>query len=173
MSVHREPPRRSSPFGHEPGFYPDAGLWLYGNVRLLDANLVYVPQALGQTDGSPETCTCVEHETERIVLEGRIVVTGIHNPAHRKVAVVALRWGAPRILVLSGGFFFHLGKDLKDEPFPEGRLWRHSFDPKTDLVVSRRAPDRRPTHALHNTTVDRLVVRIAERQVPGLLFKGL
>jgi DNA processing protein len=84
---------------------------------------------------------------------------------------VPLRWGAPRILVFSGGFHHHLGPDLKEEPFRAARLWRYQFDAKTDLVISRRAPDKLPTFARFNPTVDRLIQRIVAREVPGLLFE--
>ncbi|HTQ10400.1 MAG TPA: hypothetical protein VMI31_10040, partial [Fimbriimonadaceae bacterium] len=66
------------------------------------------------------------------------------------------------------GFYHHLGKDLKDELFRAARLWRYQFDPRTDLVVSRRAPDKKPTYAIHNPTVDRLIGLIAIREWPGL-----
>lgn len=82
---------------------------------------------------------------------------GIHSPAHQNAAVVPLRWGSPRILVLSGGFRYHFGKDLMDEPFRVARLYRFGWDPVTDLAVSRRAPDKLPTYARHNPTVDRLI----------------
>lgn len=165
-----ETPRRNAPFEQEPGFYPDAGLWMYGNVRLLVANLASVPLAFGRPNHTPSELDQIERETERMVLEGTVVVTGIHGPAHQRSAIVPLRWGAPRILVLSGGFLYHLGKNLKEEPFRAARLWRYQFDEKTDLVISRRAPAKLPTFAQFNPTVDRLIERIAARQVPGLLF---
>lgn len=113
----------------------------------------------------------IEQEAERAVLEGRIIVTGIHSPAHQRAAIVPLRWGAPRIVVLSGGFHHHLGPDLKEEPFRAARLWRYQFDAKTDLVISRRAPEKLPTFAQFNPTVDRLIERITARLVPGILFE--
>lgn len=166
------PPRRSAPFDQEPGFYPDAHLWLYGNVRLLGANLAHVELALGPPNQTPATLDEIEHETERLVLSGQTLVTGVHNAALQRAAIVPLRWGSPRILVLSGGFEHHLGKDLKQEPFRAARLWRYQFDERCDLVVSRRAPDRLPTFAHHNPTVDRLIVSIATRKIEALLFKG-
>lgn len=165
-----EPPRRSAPFDHEPGFYPDAKLWLYGNVRLLDAELAYLPAALGEPRQTPSQLDALEPQAEALVLAGKILVTGIHNAAHQRVAVVPLRWGAPRVLVLSGGFYHHLGQTLSDEPFRAARLWRYQFDAQTDLVISRRAPDKAPTFALYNPTVDRLIEQIVGRRTPGLLF---
>lgn len=165
------PPRRTAPFEQEPGYYPDAALWLYGNARLLGAKLVHVAGALGPASHGQAELDRIEQEAEKRILEGCVTVSGVHNPAHQRTAVVALRWGAPRVLVFSGGFFHHLGKDLDQEPFRAARLWRYKFDPRTDLVISRRAPDRLPTIALHNQTVDRLILRIISRQVPGLLFR--
>lgn len=166
-----EPPRRSAPFTKEPGFYPEAKLWLYGNVRLLGANLACIPESFGRDEHTPQQREQFESECERIVLDGRVVVAGIHSAAHQRVAIVPLRWGAPRILVFSGGFHHHLGLDLKEEPFRAARLWRYQFDAKTDLVISRRAPDKLPTYSRFNPTVDRLIQRIVDREVPGLLFE--
>ncbi len=155
------------PFDVDPSFYPDSGLWLYGNARLLGTALVSIPRALGQPHQTPNDLELIELETERRVLDGRTVVTGIHNPAHQRVAIVPLRWGAPRILVFSGGFCHHLGPDLKEEPFRAARLWRYQFDARTDLAISRRAPDKLPTFAQFNPTVDRLIERITARLVPA------
>ena len=101
-------------------------------------------------------------------MDGKVLVCGIHSPAHQRVAVVPLRWGSPRIVVLSGGFFHHLGADLREEPFRSARLWRYAWDPSTDLAVSRRPPESLPTYARHNPAVDRLVEAIALRNWPGL-----
>lgn len=166
------PSHRSAPFDQEPGFYPDAGLWLYGNVRLLGTKLICLLDAFGEPLHTPEDRDQLERETEERVLAGRTIVTGIHSPAHQRVAIVPLRWGSPRVLVFSGGFYYHLGEDLKEEPLRAARLWRYQFDPRTDLVISRRAPDKLPTFARHNRTVDRLIQRIVNREVPGLLFEA-
>lgn len=166
------PPRRSAPFDQEPGFYPEANLWLYGNARLLGANLAHVELALGPPNQPPATLDEVEKLAEQIVLGGKVLVSGVHNAAHQRAAVVPLRWGSPRILILSGGFEHHLGKDLKEEPFRAARLWRYQFDERSDLAISRRAPDRLPTFAHHNATVDRLIERIVSRRIDALLFGG-
>jgi len=166
-----EPPRRSAPFTEEPGFYPEAKLWLYGNVRLLGAALACIPDSFGRDEHGPSQRDQLEAECERIVLAGQVVVSGIHSAAQQRVAIVPLRWGAPRILVFSGGFHYHLGPDLNEEPFRAARLWRYQFDAKTDLVISRRAPDKLPTYSRFNPTVDRLIQRIVAREVPGLLFE--
>jgi len=165
-----EPPRRSAPFETEPGYYPDAGLWLFGNVRLLGASLTCVTRAFGRPHQNPSDLDQIEQDTERAVLEGKVLVSGVHSPAHQRAAIVPLRWGAPRILVLSGGFQHHLGQNLKEEPFRAARLWRYQFDERTDLVISRRAPEKLPTFAQFNPTVDRLIERITARLIPGILF---
>ncbi|MBA4293215.1 hypothetical protein C0431_09610 [bacterium] len=165
------PPRRSAPFDLEPGFYEPAGLWLYGNVRLLRSKVSHIEECLGNAHPTPPELDSIERLSEQLVLSGAILVTGIHNPAHQRAAVVPLRWGAPRILVLSGGFEYHLGKELKDEPFRAARLWRYQFDAATDLVISRRAPSKPPTFALQNPTVDRLIRAVSQRTIPALLFQ--
>jgi hypothetical protein len=162
------PPRRTAPFDVEPGYFEPAGLWFSGNFRLLDGRLAHVPGASGPNQHRPRELDAIEKETEELVLDGKVLVCGIHSYAHQRSAIVPLRWGAPRIVVLSGGFKYHLGDDLKDELFRAARLWRYQFDPKTDLVVSRRAPDKKPTYASHNPTVDRLITMLAERDWVGL-----
>ena len=164
------PPPRTAPFDQEPAFYEPSGLWLFGNVRALRGILVHVDGALGAADHSHETLTQIERTVEESVLNSGILVTGIHNAAHMRAAVIPLRWGAPRIVVLSGGFKYHLGANLDQEPFPAARLWRHRWDPLTDLAVSRRAPDKSPTFARHNPTIDRLIVKLVNRELRGCLF---
>lgn len=162
------PPHRTAPYDVEPGYFEPGGLWLYGNFRLLDGRLACVSAASGPNRHRPGELDAIEHEAEELVLSSRILVCGIHNDAHQRAAAVPLRWGAPRIVVVSGGFYYHLGIDLKDELFRAARLWRYQFDPKTDMVVSRRAPNKLPTYASHNPTVDRMICLIAGREWPGL-----
>ncbi|MCW5939872.1 MAG: hypothetical protein KF884_10870 [Fimbriimonadaceae bacterium] len=169
-SLSIEVPSRSTPFDQEPGFYEPAGLWLYGNVRLLSVNLAMISQACGPPDHAPDELDEIERMAEQSILEGKVLVTGIHSPAHMRAAIVPLRWGAPRILVVAGGFKYHLGADLKQEPFRAARLWRYQWDERTDLVVSRRAPEKLPTFARHNPTVDRLVSKIVNQELGGCLF---
>jgi len=127
-----------------------------------------IEQTLGQSNQRSVNLEEIESETEHIVLDGQVLVCGIHNRAHQRAAVVPLRWGAPRIICLSGGFLYHLGEDLNQELFPVARLWRYQFDPETDLVISRRAPAKRPTYASFNPTVDRMIKSIVEGTWPGL-----
>lgn len=163
------PARRTAPYDVEPGFFETAKLWLYGNFKLLfDAPLGHVALAAGPNHHRPAEFEDIERQAEELVLSSQVLVCGIHSPAHQRASVVPLRWGAPRIVVVSGGFYYHLGKNLKDELFRAARLWRYEFDPKTDLVVSRRAPDKLPTYASHNPTLDRLIRLIATHEWPGL-----
>lgn len=164
------PPRRSAPYEQEPGYCIDAGLWLYGNVRLLRAKLQHIPACFGKPDHSPDDLENIERDAEKAILAGNVLVAGVHSPAHQRAAVVPLRWGSPRILVFSGGFYHHLGLELNQEPFRAARLWRYQFDAKTDLVISRRWPESLPTFARFNPTVDRLIERVASGNVPGVLF---
>ena len=159
---------RSSRFEDKPGFYEPAGLWFYGNIRLLHANLAYIEQARAKAEFSPTDLDEIEKQTERLVLDGKVLVCGIHNEGQSRSAIVPLRWGSPRIVVFSGGFYHHLGQDLNEEPFRAARLWRYQWDPKTDLAVSRRAPDRLPTFAKFNPGLDRLIAEIAMGTRQGL-----
>ena len=162
------PPRRTAPFNAEPGFYEPAGLWLYGNIRLLDGPLAYVKRTIGALDSRPSELDEIERETENLVLQSRILVCGVHNIPQMRSAIVPLRWGSPRIVVFSGGFKFHLGDDLVREPFLSATLWRERWVSRTDLAVSRRAPDKLPTFARYNPTVDRLIERIAKKESLGI-----
>jgi len=162
------PPRRTAPFTEEPGFYEPAGLWFYGNIGLLDCRLGYVERALGTPDRRHSALQDVERDAEDLVFNGGILVGGIHNVCHMRASVIPLRWGSPRILVFSGGFRFHLGNELLEEPFLSASLWRSKWDARTDLVVSRRAPDKLPTFANYNPTVDRLIERIARKEDLGI-----
>ena len=163
------PPKRTAPYEDEPGFYVPGHLWLYGNVRLLAGNLAYVPTSFGHPSSiGPVEWDAIEREAEELVLSGKTLVCGIHNAAHQKAAIVPLRWGSPRIVVVSGGFRYHLGDDLRQEPFRAARLWRYQWDSRTDLIVSRRAPERLPTYSSHNPCVNTLIQGIADRTLPGL-----
>ncbi|MGI8922784.1 MAG: hypothetical protein ACR2HJ_01880 [Fimbriimonadales bacterium] len=136
----------------------------------MNGQLAFVQGALGPAGQTPEQLSEIEREAERLVLDSKILVCGVHNFAHRRAAVVPLRWGSPRIVVLSGGIRFHLGQDLSHEPFRAARLWRYRWDPTTDLAVSRRAPDKLPTFASHNPTVDELIERTVAGKVAALII---
>lgn len=167
-TVPSAPPQRTAPFDTEPGFHGPSQLWLYGNAKLLDGELAHIPAALGPPDQDAAELEEIERQAEELILEGKVLVCGIHNPAHQRCALIPLRWGAPRVVIFSGGFHFHLGEKMDQEPFRAARLWRYSWDSKTDLAISRRAPDKMPTFALHNPTVDKMIARIALAQWEGL-----
>lgn len=160
------------PFQIEPGYYEDGKVWLFGNARILQGHLALVTGTMGPNHHSLVELNAIEAEAERFVLDSKVLVCGIHSPAHQRAAVVPLRWGSPRILVLSGGFNHHLGENLDQEPFRAARLWRYKWDPQTDLAISRRAPEKLPTFANHNPTIDRMIQLIVSRQWPGLLFEA-
>lgn len=170
-TIQPTPPRRTAPFDAEPGFYEPAALWLYGNTRLLQSKLVCIPDTFGRNRHTDQRLNAIEGDCESAVLDGQTLVTGIHCLAHQRAAVVPLRWGAPRILVLHGGFFYHLGVNLNQEPFRTARLWRYEFDPNTDLVISRKAPNERSSPSPYLPSVDALIRQIVDKQVPGLLFE--
>lgn len=166
------PPPRSAPFDQEPGFYEDGRVWLYGNVRALKADLAFVASARGESCHTPSQLDAISAEAMRVVLGSQVLVCGIHSLAHQRAAVVPLRWGSPRIVILSGGFKYHFGENLDQEPFRAARLWRRGWDPLTDLAISRRAPEKLPTFASHNPTIDKMISSIVNRQWPGLLFEA-
>lgn len=132
---------------------PPELLYLYGNTKLLAANTFCV---LSSRHSSEPALVEVEKATEHHVLRSRTLVTGHDTPEYQRSAVTALRWGAPRILVLDTGLFNALGDDLREEPFAAARLWRYKFDPRTDLAISAVNPYR-PFHPSANRTRDRIV----------------
>ncbi len=132
---------------------------------------MHIPETFGPEIHSESQLAEIERKAEQIVLSGKVLVCGIHNVAHQRASVVPLRWGAPRIVVFSGGFFHHLGENLDQEPFRIARLWRYEWDASSDLAISRRLPANKPTFATHNPSIDKLVSRIANGEVPGLLFE--
>ena len=153
-------PQTGSDFTTAPNYHPESKLWFYGNVRLLRGSLATIRYQRCMSD--------VEKEAEDLVLSGHILVIGVHNNVQRRAAIVPLRWGSPRIVVFSGGIRHHLGPDLKQEPFRTARLWRYQWDAKVDLAVSLRAPNKLPTFAVENRTVDRLIQELARNERIGL-----
>jgi DNA processing protein len=136
---------------------PPGVLYMYGNMKLLEARTFCVLSSRGSTE---EAHGVIDRRVEEAVLDGQVLVTGHDTPEYQRAAVVPLRWGAPRILVLDTGLFKTLGEDLKEEPFRTARLWRYQFDPRTDLVVSAVNPDR-DYHPNSNRIRDRLVAGLA------------
>lgn len=136
---------------------PPGVLYLYGNTALLDTDTFCV---LLSRDAPPHALARAESMAEEGVLAARTLVSSHDTPEYQRTAVVPLRWGAPRIMVLDAGFFSVLGDDLKEEPFPAARLWRFQFDARTDLAVSAVHPFR-PFHPNANRVRDRLVAGLS------------
>ena len=132
---------------------PPGVLYLYGNTRLLESRTFCAVSSRGSSD---EAHAQLDKIVEEGVLAGRTLVSGHDTPEYQRAAVVPLRWGAPRILVLDCGLFQALGPDLKEEPFRAARVWRFQFDPRTDLVVSAVNPESE-YHRNSNKIRDRLV----------------
>lgn len=138
---------------------PPGALFLYGNTRLLSMPTFAVMASRG---GGPMVLDRIESLTQEGVLASEVTVSGHDRPEYQRAAVVPLRWGAPRILVLDRGLFPALGEDLEQEPFAGARLWRYRFDPQTDLVVSPVKP-RAGLVGVSNQVRDRLVAALAGR----------
>lgn len=138
---------------------PPGVLFLYGSLRLIESRTFCV---LSSRKTSELGLLQIEETAEEGALAGEVLVSGHDTPEYQRAAVVPLRWGAPRILVLDQGMYAVLGPDLKEEPFRTARLWRFQFDPSTDLVVSTVAPDR-PYHRNSNRIRDRLVGSLSRR----------
>lgn len=138
---------------------PPGVLFFYGNVRLLRSNTFCVLSSRGSSESElAQIESCVEEG----VLNGEVLVSGHDTPEYQRSAVVPLRWGAPRVLVLDQGFFHVFGPDLTEEPFRAARLWRYKFDAKTDLAVTWVSPER-GYHTNSNRLRDRLVVSLSSR----------
>ncbi len=133
--------------------------FLYGNVPLLRAKKFAV---VGSQGISKERLTWIETTTESGVLKGETLVVGANTDAYKRAAVVPLRWGAPRIIILDRGIFTVLGENLDQEMFPAARLWRYKFDPNVDLVISFCRPSE-PHRLGANKIRDELVFAIADR----------
>lgn len=138
---------------------PPGVLFFYGNKRLLEAKTFAV---LSSRKSPPAALDRIERLAENGVLEGETIIAGHDTPEYQRAAVVPLRWGAPRIIVLDRGLFAALGEELKDEPFRTGRLWRYQFDASTDLAISATRPDA-DYHREANRTRDRLIACLAMR----------
>lgn len=138
---------------------PPGVLFLHGSMKLLGARTFAV---LASRKAPREVLTQIEHMTEQAVLDGEVLVSGHDTPEYQASAIVPLRWGAPRILVLDKGLLEALGEDLTEEPFPAARLWRYRFDPHTDLAISAVHP-MRGYHPSANRARDRLVTAMADR----------
>ncbi len=138
---------------------PPGVLFLYGNTRLLKSTTFCV---LSSRKSNDQELVLIEKLVEDGVLDAGVLVSGHDTPEYQRAAVVPLRWGAPRILVLDQGFFHVFGEELTEEPFKAARLWRYKFDSKTDLAVTWVSPEQ-PYHKNSNRMRDRLVASLSSR----------
>lgn len=117
--------------------HPPGVLFLYGNIKLLDTNLFTV---MSSRKSSTSILDQIQKLTEAGVHQGEVLVCGHSTSEYQHAAVVPLRWGAPRVIVLDRGLFSALGEDLSQELFSTARLWRYEFDSNVDLVISAVNP---------------------------------
>lgn len=147
---------------------PPGMLYVYGNAKLLESRTFAV---MSSRDAPPAALEMIEHWTEDGVLAGEVLVGGHDKPEYQRAAVVPLRWGAPRMLVLDVGLFRALGSELKEEPFRTARLWRMEFDSATDLVISAVHPERE-RHPNSNRVRDLVIAGMADRIDFALIEPG-
>lgn len=133
-------------------------LYFYGNQNLLktDTFAVMASRNIAESD-----LDLIERRTEEGVLAGRILVSAHTKDSYRTSAIVPLRWGSPRILVLDASFYQAHGENLEDEPFRAARLWRYKFDSTTDLAVTWIPPNQ-GGHRGANATRDRMIAGLAK-----------
>jgi hypothetical protein len=142
-------------------FHPDPPglLFFYGNHGLLKRSTFGIFSSRKTSRAGLEA---MDRAAEEGVLNGEVLVSGHDTPEYQRSAIAPLRWGAPRILVLTRGFFEALGPELKTEPFRAARLWRFQFDPSVDLVVSAVGP-LSTSHKNANRERDVLVASLCRR----------
>lgn len=148
-------PRRLEEFDAD----PPGILFLYGNTRLLEAQTFAIPAS---RKAPPEALDLMDRWAEEGILAGEVLVSSHDTPEYQRTAVVPLRWGAPRVLVLDQGLFTALGEDLQEEPFAAARLWRYKFDPGTDLAISCLRPNQAYLPS-SNQTRDKIVFALSLR----------
>lgn len=147
---------------------PPGYLFLYGNPKVLNNPTFCV---ISSRDATREDLDRVGRIVEQQTLEGKTLVTGSNTPAYRAAAVVPLRWGAPRIVVVERGLFPALGDDLERELFPAARLWRYRFDPATDLAISFSRPEEGAARS-DPARRDEIVVGLSQEVYAVRLRKG-
>lgn len=138
---------------------PPGVLFTYGSHKLFDRETFTVLASRNAPKGALDR---IESDTEESVLQGKVLVGGVDRVEYQRASVVPLRWGAPRILCLDRGLIETFGKDLKSEAFAAARLWRHEFDPKTDLAVTPFRPEAH-CKGVNNRVRDRLAASLSDR----------
>lgn len=142
-------------------FHPDPPglLFFYGNHNLVKRPTFGIFSSRKTSRAGLEA---IDKAAEEGVLNGEVLVSGHDTPEYQRSAIAPLRWGAPRILVLTRGFFQALGPELKSEPFRAARLWRFQFDPTVDLVISAVGP-LSTSHRNANRERDALAASLCRR----------
>lgn len=138
---------------------PPGLLFAYGSLNLLERSTFSV---IASRNAPKAALDKIEQLTEERLLQGAVLVGGVDRLEYQRASVVPLRWGAPRILCLDRGLYGTFGKDLKSEAFRAARLWRHSFDPSTDLALTPFRPDAH-FQGVNNQVRDRLVGSLSDR----------
>lgn len=140
---------------------PPGMLFAYGNESLLNKPRFCV---LASRNASTVALNQIELITEKNILEGKVLVSGVDRLEYQRSSVVPLRWGTPRILCLDRGLYETFGKDLKTEPFATARLWRYQFDPAMDLALTPFRPDSHCV-GINNQVRDQLVAGLSHELI--------
>lgn len=114
------------------GYAKIGNLWFPPDIR--SVNTAY-SGSLG------ERLDLLEQETEKAILEGKVVVVnckylGVREEETRiveRAGVVSLRWGSPRLLLVTPSQSKAL--EANEELCRIWRLWRYQFDPRYDAWV--------------------------------------
>jgi len=147
---------------------PPGYLFLYGNERLLRNPTFCV---IASRDAAQKDVARAARVVEEQLLAGKTLVTGSDTQSYRSAAMVPLRWGAPRIVVLDRGLVEALGENLDEELFPAARVWRQRFEPDTDLAISFGRPDEGASPGALARR-DEIVVGLAQEVYAIKLRKG-
>lgn len=138
---------------------PPTILYAHGNIDLLDRQLFSI---MSSRNSKPIALNMIESLTHEGIKNGEVLLSGHSTPEYQRAAVVPLRWGTPRMLVLDRGLFKAMGDELSQEPFGAARLWRYQFDPNTDLALSCVNPNK-DFYPSCNVVRDELIGTLANR----------
>lgn len=113
--------------GNENLLKPEVKLFTYPHIK--PKGEYYSPKELDQ----------VEKVIEEAVFSACVIVVRSSWPPElaRRVAIVPLRWGSPRMIVNEDirGYGWQKLIEAGDEFFRVCRLWRYKWDGKTDVLV--------------------------------------
>jgi|CXWL01.1.fsa_nt_gi hypothetical protein len=136
-----------------------------GNFRLLESSRAAIPLASSRNSASATNTDVVKMLADQLVFVPMVIVCGIHTLAQVESALVALRWGCPRIMLLPGHLHLHLGSHLDEEPEQSFLQWRSHWDGSTDLALSLQTEDSAPDGSTSNWMLDRTIREIATHQI--------